>query len=124
MAELERVTQSKCLKAARSCGSYAYKNPQNEYTEVGRPDLTLCVPIKVSQLMKMFGDTEIGIYIGVEVKRPGRLKGLSEPQKIVGRQIEKCHGIWLAIDNEHDLENIIKNLQGGNNVIQRISDKS
>ena len=88
------------MKIIRRYGAYVYKNAQNEYTEKGRPDLTACVPVKISDLLKMFGpDERVGIFFGIEMKRPGQLGAVSEAQRIVGNKILKAKGFWFAVDD-------------------------
>ena len=98
---------------------YVYKNAQNLYSERGRPDLTACVPVKVSDLLKLYKpDDTIGLFVGIEMKRPGKLKNVSLAQEIVGRQIQKAGGIWLPNDNVHNIIDLLTRLQGGNNALQ------
>ena len=99
--ERESVTQRKVIDIVRKYGGYVYKNAQSMYTEVGRPDLSACIPTTLGRL-KAEGysdDTKIGLFIGIEMKRPGNLKGVSNAQKVVGKQIKKAGGIWLLIDD-------------------------
>lgn len=102
--ELESVTQRKIMNAIRKHGGYVYKNPQSAMTEVGRPDLTACIPARLSTLISLLGeDAIVGLYCGLEVKRPGRQGqkngGLSRGQLVVATQIEKANGIWMRIDD-------------------------
>lgn len=98
--ERERKVQEKTLKVIRQYGGYVYKNAQNMYTEKGRPDLTACVPVSIKQLIKIFGeDAKVGLFVGIELKRDGHLNEVSEAQYIVGKQIKKAHGVWIAIDD-------------------------
>ena len=105
LTERERKTQEKTIKVIRNYGGYVYKNAQNMYTEKGRPDLTACVPTKLKTLEKLFGeDAEIGIFIGIEMKRPGLVDDTSDAQEIVGRKIKKAKGLWFAIDDPDIIE--------------------
>ena len=106
MAALESQVQSDVLKRLRKLGCYVYKNAQNMYTEKGRPDLTACVPVKI-------GDNIRGLFVGIELKRPGHLNGVSEAQEVVGRAITKAGGIWILSDNIDYIENYIKIIQDG-----------
>lgn len=102
MAKTERESkvQAKCIQIVRQYGGYVYKNAQSMYTEVGRPDLTVCVPTTVGRLMELLGPAgEIGIFVGIELKRDGHLGEVSSAQQIVGNKIKKAKGIWLAIDD-------------------------
>ena len=105
MTERERKTQEKTMKVIQNYGGYVYKNNQNMYTEKGRPDLTACVPTTTKTLEKLFGDNaKIGIYIGIEMKRPGLVDDTSAAQEIVGRKIKKAKGLWFAIDDPDIVE--------------------
>lgn len=106
MAILESKVQQEVLKRLRKLGCYVYKNAQNMYTEKGRPDLTACVPVKI-------GDNIRGLFVGIELKRPGHLNGVSEAQEVVGRSIMKAGGIWILSDSLDYIENYIKNLMDG-----------
>lgn len=98
--ERERKTQEKTMRIIRKYGGYVYKNAQNMYTEKGRPDLTACIPCKLSKLLEMYGpDAEIGLFVGIEMKRPGRISEVSDAQEIVGRKIKNAKGLWFAIDD-------------------------
>ena len=113
MNERERKVQERIMKITRKYGSYTYKNAQNMYTEKGRPDLTACVPVPISELRKLFGDDGVvGIFVGIEVKRDGLLGNVSEAQKIVGEQIKKAKGLWFAVDNSEFVEGLMLRLTG------------
>lgn len=109
--ERERKVQERTMRVVRKYGGYVYKNAQNMYTEKGRPDLTACVPTTLSKLEKVFGkDAPIGVFVGIELKRDGHLGEVSEAQRIVGRQIKKANGIWLAIDDADVIEALMVRL--------------
>lgn len=117
--ERERKTQEKTMGVIRKYGGYVYKNNQNIYTEKGRPDLTACVPTTLKTLSKMFGeDTQIGIFLGIEMKRPGLINDTSTAQEIVGRKIKKAKGLWFAIDDPDVIEALMIRLTEDNNAIQ------
>lgn len=107
MVALESKVQQEVLKRLRKLGCYVYKNAQNMYTEKGRPDLTACVPIEVD-------GRQYGLFLGIELKRPGRLNGVSEAQEVVGRQIRKANGLWILSDSPEYIEQYVINLQRGN----------
>lgn len=120
MSQVERESkvQERAMKIIRKHGGYVYKNAQNMYTEKGRPDLTACIPVSLETLVKYYGkDSIFGLFVGIELKRPGQLKGVSTAQEIVGRQIINAKGIWLLVDNTDSLEQFINELQGDTNVI-------
>lgn len=116
--ERERKVQEKTMRIIRKYGGYVYKNAQNMYTEKGRPDLTACVPTKLSTLEKIFGkDAKVGIFIGIEMKRPGALNEVSDAQKVVGKQIKQAAGLWFAIDNPDIIEALMIKLTEDNNAL-------
>ena len=99
-SERESKTQHKIMTTVKNNGGYVYKNAQSMFTEVGRPDLTVCVPTTLKRLNELYKEDDvIGLFAGIEVKRPGRLDGVSEAQKVVGAQIRKAGGIWLLLDD-------------------------
>ena len=103
--ERERKVQEKTIRVVRKYNGYIYKNAQNMYTEKGRPDLTACIPTKISKLQETFGkDATVGVFVGIELKREGHLNNVSEAQRIVGDQIKKAGGIWIAIDDPDIVE--------------------
>lgn len=109
--ERERKVQEKVMRIVRKYGGYVYKNAQNMYTEKGRPDLTACIPTTLSKLEEVFGkDAEVGLFVGIELKRDGHLGEVSEAQKIVGKQIKKAKGLWLAVDNADIIEALMLKL--------------
>lgn len=119
MNERERKIQEKTIAVIRKHGGYVYKNNQNMYTEKGRPDLTACIPTTLDTLMKMFGkNAEIGIFVGIEMKRPGLVDNTSNAQEIVGRKIKKAKGLWFATDDPDIVEALVMKLTEGLNVIQ------
>jgi hypothetical protein len=115
MTERERKTQEKTMTVIRKYGGYVYKNNQNMYTEKGRPDLTACVPTTLKTLEKIFGpDAEVGIFVGIEMKRPGFIDDTSTAQEIVGRKIKKAKGLWFAIDDPDVVEALMIKLTEDN----------
>ena len=103
--ERERKVQEKTMRIVRKYNGYIYKNAQNMYTEKGRPDLTACIPTTISKLQEAFGkDAIVGVFVGIELKREGHLNNVSEAQRIVGDQIKKAGGIWIAIDDPDIVE--------------------
>ena len=98
--ERESITQSKIITTVRNNGGYIYKNAQSMFTETGRPDLTLCIPTTLAKLNELHKPNDvIGLFCGIEVKRPGNLSGVSESQKIVAAQIKKAGGMWFLLDD-------------------------
>ena len=120
MTDRERKVQEKMMRQIRNHQGYVYKNAQNMFTEKGRPDLTACVPTTLKALSEMFGeDCEIGIFLGIEVKRDKDTYDASDAQEIVGRKIQKAKGLWFALDDNDVLEALLMRLtkyNGGQNV--------
>ena len=116
----ERKVQERTLAVVRKYGGYVYKNAQNMYTEKGRPDLTACIPAKLSKLVEMFGeDTKVGLFVGLEIKRDcDHGYGTTEAQEVVGRKIKNAGGLWLVIDDPLVVEALMIKLQGDDNAIQ------
>ena len=111
--ELESKTQKAAMNLLRHNKAYVYKNAQGLYTERGRPDLVACVPIKISQLKQLYQDDDtVGLFMGIEMKRPGEINNTSIAQEIVGRQIQNCGGIWFPLDNIDNLKHILQKLLG------------
>lgn len=106
MQRSERQFQNEVIKWLRSVGCYVYKNAQNQYTEVGRPDLTVCVPVQINNKI-------VGIYMGIELKREDEYNHASEAQEIVGRQIQKAGGKFYVIDSLEILKDIVRSIQNG-----------
>lgn len=108
LTEKEKKTQEKTINVIRKYGGYVYKNAQSMYTEKGRPDLTACVPVKLSTLHKIFGkDATVGLFVGIEMKRHGLQDDTSTAQEVVGRQIKKAKGLWFVVDDEAFAEAIM-----------------
>ena len=118
MAQTEREAkvQKKTMNILRKYGCYVYKNAQNVFTEKGRPDLSACVPVTLKTLIDEYGeDYKIGLFVGIELKRDGHLGEVSEAQQIVGRQIRKASGVWLAIDDPDIIEALMLKWKVGQN---------
>lgn len=112
MTERERDVQKSMMRIIRKYDGYVYKNAQNIYTEKGRPDLTACVPVKIKDLVQMFGeDNEIGIFIGIEVKKDKTTYDASDAQQIVGRQIKAAKGLWFSLDDPNIVEALMIKLR-------------
>ena len=101
------------MRIIKNYGGYVYKNAQGLYTEKGRPDLTACVPTTLKKLIEIYGENaEIGLFVGIELKRDGHLGEVSDAQEIVGRKIRKANGIWVAIDNTDLIEALMIKFTG------------
>lgn len=116
--EKESVVQKRAMNIIRKYGGYVYKNAQSIYTEKGRPDLTACVPTTLARLEEMLGkDARIGVFVGIEMKREGHLNNVSNAQDVVGKQIQKASGIWLAVDDTSLIEALMIKFTGGTDAI-------
>ena len=114
MTERESKVQTRTIQVVRKYGGYIYKNAQSIFTEKGRPDLAACVPVTIKRLVELYGeDATVGLFVGIEMKRDGHLGDVSDAQKIVGRQIKKAKGIWIAIDDHHVAEALMIRLTEG-----------
>lgn len=113
MTDREREVQKDMMNVIRKYKGYVYKNAQNMYTEKGRPDLTACIPVKIKDLIRLFGeDKEIGIFVGIEVKKDKGTYDASEAQEIVGRKIKSAKGLWFSLDDPAIVEALMVKLRG------------
>lgn len=111
--EKESKVQSRSMNIIRKYGGYTYKNAQNMYTETGRPDITACIPVTLKRLIEIFGENStVGLFVGIEFKRDGKLNNVSNAQQIVGRQIQKAGGLWFAVDNSDIVEALMIKFTG------------
>lgn len=101
----ESQFQKECIDYLKTKGCYVYKNNQNEFTEKGRPDLTVCMPVV---FINKGRECKVGLYMGLELKREDKYNKTSLAQEIVGRQIRKAHGLWYKIDSIEQLDTIIR----------------
>lgn len=111
---LEQKVQNDIMRIIRANGGYVYKNAQSMYTQVGIPDLTACIPIRVDCIGQILGPTShVGLFVGIEVKREGKLNNVSDAQLIVGKQIMKSNGIWFATDRTDAIELFAQRCKNG-----------
>ena len=110
--ERERKVQEKVLRVIRAKNGYVYKNAQGMYTEKGRPDLTACIPAKLSTLVKLFGeDATVGLFVGLEIKRDlEHGYGVTDAQNIVCRQIQNSNCLWFSVDDPDFVETLMDKL--------------
>lgn len=120
MAELESNLQRRCQQILKNGGAFTFKTHGDMYSRVGIPDLVSCIPVTEDVLKKMlddgwFKDRKIGIFVGLECKRPGKLNVFDDrrrAQEIVGNEIKNAGGIWFAIDDSDIVHAIIKTTKG------------
>lgn len=109
-SELESSLQRRMQSALRDYNCYVFKNNGNIFTEVGRPDLVACVPVKINTLIKLiekhilYNEDKVGIFLALEVKRKDQLDDVSEAQTVVGEKIKSASGLWFPMD---DLDSVI-----------------
>ncbi|MCK9444985.1 MAG: VRR-NUC domain-containing protein [Tissierellaceae bacterium] len=82
MAKPESNLQTKIRKALESKGAWAVKFHGSPFTKKGTPDLLVCYR---------------GLFIGMEVKLPGKEGTLTELQSYQIRKIKEAGGISLVI---------------------------
>jgi hypothetical protein len=63
-----------------------------------------------------FRNNKIGIFVGLEIKRVGKLNVFDDrrqAQEIVGNEIKDAGGVWFATDDSDIVEAIIHTIKGG-----------
>lgn len=118
-AELESKLQRRCQKIISDHKAFVFKTHGDMFSRVGMPDLVACVPTTKETLQKMLDDgsfegKEIGIFVGIELKRKNRLNELSKAQEIVGREIKKAGGLWFAFDDSDLVLALMEKMRGEN----------
>lgn len=115
--ELESNLQRRMQTTLRDYNSYVFKNNGNIFTEVGRPDLVACVPVKINTLKKLidkhllYEDDKVGVFLALEVKRKDQLDDVSEAQTIVGGKIKSASGLWFPMDEINSLIGLLEILE-------------
>jgi hypothetical protein len=120
MSELESKLQRRCQKILKDGGAFVFKTHGDMYSRVGIPDLVSCIPVTEDTLKKMLDDgwfknRKIGIFVGFECKREGKLNVFDDrrkAQEIVGNEIKNSGGIWFAVDDSDVVEAILKTMKG------------
>lgn len=115
--ELENRLQRRCQQIIKDNGAFVFKTHGNMFTRAGLPDLIACVPMTVSSLQEMiadgwFPDDKIGIFVSFELKRENHLDEVSKAQEIVGKEITKAGGIWIATDDSDVVKGLMKKMRG------------
>ncbi len=114
---LESTVQRRCQQLLRENDSFVFKTHGDVYARVGLPDLVACVPVTESCIETLlregwFKTGNIGIFLGLEIKRKDLLSNVSEAQRIVGDEIKNAGGLWFAIDDPDKLLALIYKLRG------------
>ena len=120
MSELESKLQRRCQKILKENGAFVFKTHGDIYSRIGIPDLVSCIPVTEAVVRKMleegwFRDNRLGIFVGFECKRAGKLHVIDDrrrAQEIVGEEIKKAGGLWFAIDDSDMVEAIVKSMKG------------
>lgn len=120
MSELESKLQRRCQKILKDGGAFVFKTHGDMYSRIGIPDLVSCIPVTEDVLRKLlddgwFKDNKIGIFVGLECKRQGKLDTFDDrrrAQEIVGKEIKNAGGIWFAIDDSDVVYAILKTMKG------------
>ena len=121
MSELESNLQRRCQKILKDGGAFVFKTHGDMYSRVGIPDLVCCMPTDENILRKMldegwFRDNKIGLFVGFECKRKGKLDTFDDrrkAQEIVGNEIKNSGGLWFAIDDSDMVKAILEMTKGG-----------
>ena len=94
----EKQVEKEIRDALKAAGIWHFKHWGNMYSRTGIPDLIGCYPAKVEDLVKA-GVEEIGIFLAIEVKRPGRVPDKDQEEKI--KEIKRAKGIGFWADSSH-----------------------
>lgn len=94
----EKDVEKEIKGALRKAGIFHWKHWGGGYNPAGIPDLLGIYMVKVDDLVKE-GIEEVGLFLGIEVKRPG--KGPDENQERWIKDINDNHAIGFWTDNVH-----------------------
>ena len=120
MGELESKLQRRCQQILKDGGAFVFKTHGDMYSRIGIPDLVSCIPVTEDVLRKLldegwFKDNNVGIFVGFECKRQGKLDVFDDrrkAQEIVGKEIKNAGGIWFAIDDSDLVLAVLKTMKG------------
>lgn len=120
MAELESSIQRRCQRILKEDDAFVFKTHGDMYSRKGIPDLVACVPvtedtIKILLEEGWFKENKIGVFLGLEVKRLGKLSAFDDrrkAQEIVGKEIKKAGGLWFAVDDSEMVKALVKKVKG------------
>lgn len=120
MSELESALQRRCQQILKQNGAFTFKTHGDMYSRVGIPDLISCIPATEETIKKLLADgwfknNKVGIFVGLECKRAGKLNTFDDrrkAQEIVGNEIKNAGGIWFAIDDSDVVYAIVKTIKG------------
>ena len=80
-------------------GIYHFKVHGSKFMEPGIADIIACVN---------------GLFVGIEVKRPGAKREQSEVQKVHERNVKKSGGIYLLADSLQEVIDLVSSLEEKN----------
>lgn len=89
----EKSVENKIKDYLFSKGIYYFKVHGSKFMTPGIPDIVACVD---------------GLFVGIEVKRPGAKNEQSEAQKIHERNINKSGGVYLLVDSLEEVVNYVE----------------
>jgi len=95
---LEKDVEKEIRKALKMAQVWHWKHWGGGFNPRGIPDILGIYPARVDDLVKA-GVEEIGVFLGIEVKKPGQTPNKDQEDWI--KNIVKNHGIGFWTDNVH-----------------------
>lgn len=95
MNKEKRLVENPIKDYLFSKGAYFFKVHGSSFMVPGIPDIICCYK---------------GLFIGIETKAPGELKGQTDVQKVHQNNIQKAGGIYLLTDNVKDVMDLLENI--------------
>ena len=92
---LEKAVEKKIKDYLFIEGYYHVKIHGSSFMVKGIPDIIACIK---------------GLFVGIEVKAPGRINNQSQEQKIHQKNIELAGGIYLLVDNLKEVVDFVESL--------------
>jgi hypothetical protein len=87
MKSPEGYEKDKICKYLDSIEAWYFRPYMAGYGKSGVPDIVACIPVQLNLMCR-------GIFVGIEVKRPGAKP--TPVQELRGKQIRAAHGYWVA----------------------------
>lgn len=91
----EKIVEKSIKNYLFTKGAYFFKVHGSAFMEAGIPDIVACYK---------------GLFIGIEVKAPGKDSGQSDVQKVHDKNIKKAGGIYILADCLEDVTNVLEEL--------------
>lgn len=88
----EKSVEDKIKDYLFSQGIYYFKVHGSKFMPPGIPDIVSCFD---------------GLFLGIEVKRPGAKNEQSEQQKVHERNITKAGGVYLLVDSLEEVVDFV-----------------